>query len=136
VKAHKALNPVTIGLFSVVAEMSGAGDLADSIEDRMAPRNGGLGRPDTDRGFTVSAVDSTKRRIDFRWLSGKESCEMGEHRIGVGNCPMLLALVPSATLNLETAVEAYVQAQGTEPKDFSTAPQFTKMVNSSMASNG
>jgi hypothetical protein len=39
-------------------------------------------------------------------------------------------------LNLETAVEAYVQAQGTEPKGFSTAPQFTKMVNSSMASNG
>jgi superfamily I DNA/RNA helicase len=38
--------------------------------------------------------------------------------------------------NLETAVEAYVQAQGTEPKGFSTAPQFTKMVNSSMASNG
>jgi hypothetical protein len=37
---------------------------------------------------------------------------------------------------LETAVEAYVQAQGTEPKGFSTAPQFTKMVNSSMASNG
>jgi len=38
--------------------------------------------------------------------------------------------------NLETAVEAHVQAQGTEPKGFSTAPQFTKMVNSSMASNG
>jgi hypothetical protein len=39
-------------------------------------------------------------------------------------------------MTLETAVEAYVQAQGTEPKGFSTAPQFTKMVNSSMASNG
>ena len=39
-------------------------------------------------------------------------------------------------INLETAVEAHVQAQGTEPKGFSTAPQFTKMVNSSMASNG
>jgi hypothetical protein len=39
-------------------------------------------------------------------------------------------------INLETAVEAHVQAQGTEPKGFSTAPQFTKTVNSSMASNG
>ena len=40
------------------------------------------------------------------------------------------------TINLETAVETHIQAQGTEPKDLSTAPQFTKTVNSSMASNG
>jgi hypothetical protein len=39
-------------------------------------------------------------------------------------------------MNLETAVETHIQAQGMEPKDFSTAPQFTKTVNSSMASNG
>ena len=30
---------------------------------------------------------------------------------------------------LETAVEAHIKAQSTEPKRFSTAPQFTKMVN-------
>jgi hypothetical protein len=36
----------------------------------------------------------------------------------------------------ETAVEVHIQAQGTEPKGSSTAPQFTKMVNSSMASTG
>ena len=41
-----------------------------------------------------------------------------------------------ATIILETAVEARVQAQGTELKGFSTAPQFTKTVNSSMTSNG
>jgi DNA-binding NarL/FixJ family response regulator len=39
-------------------------------------------------------------------------------------------------INLETAVEAHIQSQSMEPKGFSTAPQFTKMVNSSMASNG
>jgi hypothetical protein len=38
--------------------------------------------------------------------------------------------------SLETAVETHIQAQGTEPKGFSTAPQFTKTMNSSMASNG
>ena len=37
---------------------------------------------------------------------------------------------------LETAVEAHVQLQSMKPKGFSTAPQFTKVVNSSMASNG
>ena len=37
---------------------------------------------------------------------------------------------------LETAVETHIQAQGMEPKDFSTAPLFTKTVNLSMASNG
>jgi hypothetical protein len=37
---------------------------------------------------------------------------------------------------LETAVEAHIQAQGTKPKGFSTALQFTKIVNSSTASNG
>jgi hypothetical protein len=30
---------------------------------------------------------------------------------------------------LETAVEAHIKAQSTKPKGFSTAPQFTKMVN-------
>jgi hypothetical protein len=39
-------------------------------------------------------------------------------------------------MTLETAVEAHIQAQGTEPKGFSTAPQFTETVNSSMVSNG
>jgi len=45
---------------------------------------------------------------------------------------------PNSTqaLILETAVETHIQAQGTESKDFSTAPQFTKTVNSSMASSG
>ena len=37
-------------------------------------------------------------------------------------------------MNLETAVETHVQVQDTEPTGFSTAPQFTKTVNSSMAS--
>jgi len=46
---------------------------------------------------------------------------------------MLSEILP---LILETAVETHIQAQGMEPKDFSTAPQFTKTVNSSMASNG
>lgn len=32
-------------------------------------------------------------------------------------------------INLETVVEAHIKAQSTEPKGFSTAPQFTKMVN-------
>jgi hypothetical protein len=45
-------------------------------------------------------------------------------------------LLGSEAFILETAVETHIQAQGTESKDFSTAPQFTKTVNSSMASNG
>ena len=40
------------------------------------------------------------------------------------------------TIILETAVEAHIQPQSVEPNGFSTAPQFTEMVNSSMASNG
>jgi hypothetical protein len=43
---------------------------------------------------------------------------------------------PAESMNLETAVETHIQAQGTESIDFSTAPQFTKTVNSSMASSG
>jgi hypothetical protein len=38
--------------------------------------------------------------------------------------------------NLKTAVETHIQAQGTEPEGYSTAPQITKTVSSSMASNG
>jgi hypothetical protein len=45
-------------------------------------------------------------------------------------------LVDFFSILLETAVKAHFQAQATGPKGFSTAPQFTKTVNSSMALNG
>ena len=38
-----------------------------------------------------------------------------------GHRPLL-----AETVILETAVETHIQAQGTEPKGFATAPQFTK----------
>jgi hypothetical protein len=46
------------------------------------------------------------------------------------------AFLKCEVIILETAVEAHVQLQSMKPKGFSTAPQFTKVVNSSMASNG
>ncbi len=38
-----------------------------------------------------------QRRIDLKRLSRKESPQIGERRIGVGNRPILLALMPAAT---------------------------------------
>jgi hypothetical protein len=48
----------------------------------------------------------------------------------------LASAIAAETFILETAVEAHVQLQSMKPKGFSIAPQFTKVVNSSMASNG
>ena len=79
--------------------MSGAGGLADSVEDRRVRRNSETDRRDTRKGFSLCVVRDTKRRIDLDRLSGKESREMGERRIGVGSRPTLLALMPPATLN-------------------------------------
>jgi hypothetical protein len=79
--------------------MSGAGGHTDLVKEWMVSRNGVTTRLGTCRQVAVRAIHWAKRRIDLDWLSGKQGPHVGECRIGVGNRPKLLALMPPTTDN-------------------------------------
>ena len=78
----------------------------------------------------MNSEHSTDQQVNrFRKCVTSGLARIPARRVGCG-------ALQSGLFILETAVETHIQAQGTESKDFSTAPQFTKTVNSSMASHG